>query len=108
MTFCWLPPESVPAVMSIEVARMSYSSMCLAALSLMASMMKREARRIRGAVVNIEHEVVGERETLDDAVLLAVLGDVAHAGLEHNSCPGACQILSRDNDRTGSSQAAGP
>ena len=36
-TFCWLPPDSVPAGVAVDVVRTSYSATRLTADSLMAS-----------------------------------------------------------------------
>ena len=81
-TFCWLPPESEPAVVSGSPPRTSYCSSSGSRLLLHALGREQAEAAERRAPVLAQREVLGEREVEDQAAPLAVLGDVADAGGE--------------------------
>ena len=63
-------------------ARMSNSVSFSSANSRRSPSCRRAAPDERRAVGAVEHEVLGDRELADEAVLVAVLGDEADAGVE--------------------------
>ena len=75
-TFCWLPPDSVPAWTVADGVRMSNSAMFSSASSRSRRRCGCRARE-RRAHVAVEHEVVGDREREDQAEAMAVGGNVA-------------------------------
>ena len=78
-TFCWLPPESVLAGAWTPEVRTSNSSTRCARVLRDRRAVERQAPAEGRAVVEVEDEVLGDREGADQAVVHAVLGHVADA-----------------------------
>ena len=82
MSFCWLPPESVDTVTSTLSVRMSNVLTNRAASSLIFLMNRTpSAPGELGVVLAPEHRVLPQRHVEDEALLVPVLGDVAHPGV---------------------------
>ena len=78
-TFCWLPPDSEPASVSIDGVRMSNSLTPFAGLLVDRLAVEDPAPAVRLAVVGVEDVVLGDGHRGDQPVATAVLGDVRDA-----------------------------
>ena len=76
MTFCWLPPDSVPTGVSADWVRTSNSSTRSRRVAGDGAQVEVDARGERRLVVGVQDHVVGHREGADQPVFLPVLGDV--------------------------------
>ena len=81
-TFCWLPPDSDDTGVSTDWVRMSNSATRCSALAWIAAQVQRHALGERRLVELVEHQVLGDRERADEAVVLAVLGDETQPGVD--------------------------
>ena len=106
MTFCWLPPDRLRDL--VEHARR-------ADVELRDELRRRredrvavepQAVRVRLEVVGVEHQVLGDGEARDQALLQAVLGHVRDAGLEHPARV-RLDLVAGDPDRAGAVARAG-
>ncbi len=82
MTFCWLPPERLATGVRMLGVRMSNSRARCSAVVKMTSCLQGPGAGEGGQVIGVEHQVVGDRETEHQAVLLTVLRDVGNALLQ--------------------------
>ena len=82
MTFCWLPPDSVPTGVSAEVGADVELLHPLGRVAGDGAQVEVDARGERRLVVGVEDHVVGHREGADQAVFLPVLGDVGDARVQ--------------------------
>ena len=91
ISFCWLPPESVNAGTSMPGVRTSNSvTICVGPIADRAAV-DEPALDERGAALVAEQHVLPQRERQHHAVALAVLGDVADAGLAGGRASPACR-----------------
>src|SRR5262245_15384039 len=106
ISFCWLPPDSVEAVTSTLRARMSNSFTSRVARSYLLDEQHPERPGEIGVVLSAEHRVLPERHVQDQALVVAVLWDVPHAGVpdaEHR--PASDRVpLELDRSRLGGAE----
>ena len=104
-TFCWLPPDSVPAVTSTDGVRMSNSVTHACDLSRIASSSRTSPRAYGGAVVVVQDDVVGDREGQHHPEPMPVGGDEADA--LRMQLPGRCgrDVPARQGHAAGSGAA---
>ena len=82
ITFCWLPPDRV-ATGTCGAGRADVEVLDqLLGVPVDGAVVAEAAAAEGGALVAVEHEVVGDAEGPDQAVLAAVLGHVADAELD--------------------------
>ena len=79
-TFCWLPPDKVPTGVSTELARISNSVSLCSPVPLYDAQPPGTEVGVGGLVVDVEHEVVGDRHGQDEPIDLAVFRDVGDPG----------------------------
>ena len=100
MSFCWLPPDSARAWVSMPGVRTSYSlDDALGVLAGAGAVDRRPvgARRRPGLVA--EDPVLPQRRVEQQPVPVPVLGDVADAGLAAaRGCPSAVMSLAAERD----------
>ena len=88
ISFCWLPPDSARASVSMPGVRTSYSSTMRSVSSRAPPRSIHGPRALGGRVWWPEHAVLPQRRVEQQAVPLPVLGDVADAGLAAvRGCP---------------------
>ena len=104
-SFCWLPPESVPAGASIDDVRMSNSRTRARAFASIGPDRMVKPAGVRLAVALVEHKVLGDGEAGHHPVPLTVLRDEPDRAVED-----LVRRLGRDgsavqSDRTGDRDA---
>ena len=76
ITFCWLPPESVPTSTSGDGVRMSNSSTSSVGMIQDRLPLQDGPLGERRLVVGVQHQVVGDWERQHQPIALAVFRDV--------------------------------
>ncbi len=101
MTFCWLPPDSVPAGVAADPVRTSNSVDARRRVPGDLGKVEVDAGGERLPVVRVEDEVLGHRERPDEAVFGAVLRHVGDARPQPGARCRARQVVAVQRDRAG-------